>query len=525
MMTRKLLTVGCGLAVAVVTAACNTDNLTNLNKNPNNPEDVPASTLFTTATVDAAGRWFGGYDLRATEFVVQHLAEVQYPDEDRYTRLTGGSTAGYFDNPYNTHLEDFTKVIDKGEASNQPGIYGPALAMRTWSFSYITNSWGDVPYFDALKGDATGGSLSPKYDAQKDIYADFFVQLDKVSKDIAGAGAGAATLGNGDPIYGGDIGEWQKFSNSLRARLALLLVNKDPTTANTQLTAAFSAPGGLITDNADNAVLNWPGDGIYNNPWANFFSTRDDNRTSLVLVNLLKSLNDPRLAIYAQPAPDDGTFKGAPNGLTAEKAAVYICCSSRIGADMFPGATAYGFFGGNGNSFPSFLITAAEVNLIMAEAAQRGLGGLTPAQAAGFYNAGITASIEQWGGSAADAAAYLLQPGVAYTPGTAGLVQIAQQKWLALYTDGGTAWAEWRRTCVPYDIKPGADASRSNIPRRFMYSSTERSVNASNLDAAIAAQGGADTFEARMYWDTAPNAAPTYPTTFTCGDRNTAPSP
>ncbi len=99
MTNKKLLTVGCGIAVAVVAAACNTDNLTNLNKNPNNPEDVPASTLFTTATVDAAGRWFGGYDLRATEFVVQHLAEVQYPDEDRYTRLTGGSTAGYFDNP------------------------------------------------------------------------------------------------------------------------------------------------------------------------------------------------------------------------------------------------------------------------------------------------------------------------------------------------------------------------------------------------------------------------------------------
>src|SRR5947209_3921913 len=251
MTNKKLLTVGYGLAVVAVAAACNTDNLTNLNKNPNSPEDVPASTLFTTATVDAAGRWFGGYDLRATEFVVQHLAEVQYPDEDRYTRLTGGSTAGYFDAPYSTHLEDFQKVIEKGEAAKEPGIYGPALAMRTWSFSYITNTWGDVPYFEALQGDQSTGSLSPKYDAQKDIYADFFVQLDKVSKDIQGAGAGAATLGKGDPIYGGDVKEWQKFANSLRARLALLLVNKDPATANAQLTAAFTAPGGLITANAD----------------------------------------------------------------------------------------------------------------------------------------------------------------------------------------------------------------------------------------------------------------------------------
>jgi hypothetical protein len=280
----------------------------------------------------------------------------------------------------------------------------------------------------------------------------------------------------------------------------------------------------VFQSNADNAQLTWPGDGVYNNPWAGFFSTRDDNRVSLVLMNLMKSLNDPRIPLFAQPSPDDSTYKGAPNGLTAEKAAPFICCSSRVTALMFPGNTAYGFFGGTGNSFPSFLLTYAEVALIQAEAAQRSLGGLNPAQAAGFYNAGITASIEQWGGTAADAATYLTQPGVVYVPGTPGLVQIAQQKWLALFSDGGTAWAEWRRTCVPYTISPGADASAANIPRRLQYSTTEVSVNGVNLAAAIAVQGP-DKFESRMYWDTAPTVAPTYPTTFTCGLRGSAPAP
>jgi len=525
MMNKKLFTVGSGLAVALSVAACNTDNLTNLNKNPNSPEDVPAAALFTTASVDAANRWMGaGYNLRAAEFVVQHQAEVQYPDEDRYTRITGGSTAGFFDNPYITHLEDLTKVVEKGTAANQAGIYGPALAMRTWSFSYLTNSWGDIPYFDALKGDVAGGSLSPKYDAQKDIYTDMFAVLDKASKDMAAAGAAGGDLGGGDPIYGGNLLRWQRFANSLRARLALLLINKDPATANTQLAAAFAAPGGVFQSNADNAELAWPGDGVYNNPWATFFSTRDDNRISLALMNLMKSLNDPRISLFAQPSPDDGAYKGAPNALTAELAAPYICCSSRVTAQMFPGNTAYGFFGGSGNSFPSFMLTYAEVALIQAEAANRGLGGLTPAQAAGFYNAGVTASIEQWGGTAGDATTYLAGANVAYVPGTPGLVRIGQQKWLALFGDGGTAWAEWRRTCVPYTISPGAFASKANIPRRLMYSTTEVSVNAANLDAAKAAQGP-DVFETRMYWDTAPTVAPTAPTTFTCGLRGSAPAP
>jgi hypothetical protein len=523
MMHKKLLTVGSGLAVALSVAACNTDNLTNLNKNPNSPEDVPATALFTTATVDAVGRWMGGgYNLRATEFVVQHQAEVQYPDEDRYTRITGGSTAGYFDNPYITHLEDLQKVVEKGTAASQAGIYGPALVMRTWSFSYLTNSWGDIPYFDALKGDAADGSLSPKYDAQKDIYTDLFATLAKATTDMAGSTGG--DLGGGDPIYSGDLQHWERFSNSLRARLALLLINKDPATANTQLTAAFAAPGGVFQSNADNAQLNWPGDGVYNNPWASFFSTRDDNRTSLALINLMKSLNDPRIPLFAQPSPDDGTFKGAPNALTADDAAPFICCSSRVTAQMFPGNTAYGFFGGSGNSFPSFMMTYAEVALIQAEAANRGLGGLNPAQAAAFYNAGVTASIEQWGGTAAEATTYLTDPNVVYVPGTAGLIRIAQQKWLALFADGGTAWAEWRRTCVPYTISPGVAASAANIPRRLQYSTTEVSVNKANLDAAITAQG-LDKFETRMYWDTAPTVAPTFPTTFTCGLRGSAPAP
>ena len=34
---------------------------------------------------------------------------------------------------------------------------------------------------------------------------------------------------------------------------------------------------------------------------------------------------------------------------------------------------------------PSYLMTYAEVAFIKAEAAERGMGGLTPAQAAGFY--------------------------------------------------------------------------------------------------------------------------------------------
>jgi len=520
MTSNRMKFVASSLALAMSAAACNTDNLTNLNKNPNNPEDVPAAALFTAGVVRGVNLWLGaGYDLRGAEFVTQHLSEVQYPDEDRYVRLTGGSTQAYFDNPYIQQLEDYQKVIAKGNDAGEAGVYGPAMVMRTWEFGYLTNTWGDIPYSDALKGDDAAGLLSPKYDAQKDIYTDFFATLDKASKDMA---AGHGSLGSGDPIYGGNTAKWEKFSNSLRARFALQLVNVDKATTTAQLNAAFSAPGGVFSSNADNAELAWPGDGIYNNPWAQNFATRDDHRVSLTLMNLLKSLNDPRIPIYAQPTPaDPSVYAGSPNGLVATSMAPYITSASRPSALFYPGNTAYGFYGGNGNSFPSFLMTYAEVEFIKAEAAERGLATIA-GSAASHYQAGIRASMEQWGVPDGEISAYLAQGSVAYKGGTEGLRQIAAQKWIALYSDGGTAWAEWRRTCVPGTVQPGRDASQSAVPRRFQYSITETSVNGENVSAAIAAQG-ADAFSTRMYWDKSPSAAPTY--FVGCGVRGQAPPP
>ena len=155
------------------------------------------------------------------------------------------------------------------------------------------------------------------------------------------------------------------------------------------------------------------------------------------------------------------------------------------------------------------MMTAAEVNFILAEAAERSLGGLTPSAAKGYYEAGIRASMAQWGAPSSAADAYIAQANVAYKGGTPGLKQIAIEKYVALFTDGGTAWTEWRRTCEPETIKPGPAATSTTVPRRFMYSPTEVSVNGAQLNAAIARQGP-DKFQTRMYWDKSASAAPTY---------------
>jgi len=526
MSNKTFLRLGSVVALALTAFGCNNDKLTALNTNPNSPEDVPSGPLFTNAARAGVTRWFGSYDLRTAEFVVQHHAEIAYNDEDRYIRIHAADTQGDFNGAYSSELKDLQKVIGKATAAQEPGTYAPALTLRTWGFSYLTDNWGDVPYTSALKGDEADAGLSPSYDKQQAIYADFFAVLDKAAKDLVGA---SNTLGSADLVYAGNVTKWQKFINSLRARLAIRVINVDPALANTQLTAARNAPGGLILTNADNARLNPPGDGVYNNQWSSLLGARDDYRMSNRFIDLMLANSDPRIPIFAQPTVADPTsYAGSPNSILPTKATAYFNTTSRPGAVFYAGKTTYGpVFGGSGQSLPVWFMTAAEVNFILAEAAERGLGGLTPGQAPAYYNVGITQSLEQWSAfataatqiSASAMATYLARPGVVYQGGVAGQIQIAEQKYIALYTDGGTAWAEWRRTCRPITIVPGVDATETTVPRRLEYSTLETTVNAEAVAGAVAAQGP-DTFSTRMWWDKSPAAAPTYPGAAVCGVQN-----
>ena len=533
-----------GAAVLLGLSACNPDDLTKINQDPNNPVSAPPGPVFTYATRVAMQRWFGSNptNMRGPVLTAEHLAQVQYPDEDQYLRLDGTVTNASFINTYAQELKNYQAVIDVAKPDQQEMLWGPAQVMRSLIFGYVTDVWGDVPYSQALKGDAADPTLQPAYDAQKDIYTGLFADLTEAVNAMA-AGASAASklspVGSADPIYTGNRTRWQRFGNSLRARHAMRLANVDPATAQAQLAAAIAAPGGLIASNADNAQMVWPGDGVYNNPWSVNNQGRDDHRLSDRLMGQMIPYNDPRVAVYAQPTlcylnpaatgcpANPPQYAGMPNALTATDAATWSLTSSRPGRVFYStnrfckvsfSAGAYvGCTGLTGQRFPSFILTYAEVSFILAEAAER--GWITTATAATYYNQGIQASMAQWGVTDAVAiAAFLARPGIAYTPGVAGLRQIALQKWIALYTDGVEAWSEWRRTCIPETVKPGPAAIIGTVPRRYEYSIRDASVNSANMDAAVARQG-ADLFTTRMYWDKNPTAAPTYPGATVCGVR------
>jgi len=512
MRTQKLRAslLGASLVVAGLTA-CNADKLTEVNANPNAPEHVESSSLFTDATIGAMQAIRGpNFEHGFTGVWDQHYAEIQYAESDLniprnsnvelfwtifYAGTINGLTTG--------SLQDLTQAIEQSQ--NQPNLLGPALTMRAFLLETMTDLWGDMPFSEANKG---SNNLTPKYDTQASIYDSVFANLTKAAGLMSTTGV---TYGSTDPVYGqsdehlaDQSALWTKLANSLHARAALRLSQVDEAKAKAELVKAISGP--LLESNDDNAGVIWPGGTVANPLCLNWKDSpgcgggRDDQRISERFVDTLKATNDPRLAAFAlptgaslkpNPSACDITYRGFPNGHAA--ADVVNPCD--------PAGKNFSFSDYSRPTLsirledsPSWIMTYSEVLFIKAEAAQR---GWIPGPVEPYYNAAITASMEQWGVDAADIAAYLTAH--PYQAGAQGLKQIAYEKWVSLFNLETEAYSEWRRLDYPV-LTPGPDAVTNTVPTRMPYPDIENSLNAANLAAARSAQGNTDV-TGKVWWD------------------------
>ena len=480
-----------GAAVLVAAAACNPDSLTNLNKNPNAPNAVGTTRLFPAGVLGSiynntlgTGIFNDRMQLYFSELWSQHMAEWQYPNDDQYA-IQPTIIDGFWSAFYSTGLQDYEQILRQvGDSVN---VKGPTLTMKSWTYLYATDIWGDLPYSQANKGDK--GNITPEYDTQQAIYNGIFADLTAANSIMTGN----AQLGSGDIIYNGDtlsVMRWRMFANSLHARAAMHLVKVDPAKAQAEVVAAFAGP--VFASNADQAQLDWPGDGSQDAPYSINFKTRDDQRVAEELIDsVLVPRNDPRVAVFAAPtklftdSAKGPKYNGLPNGLSATVAFDSGRFTSKIGT----------YF--RARSAPTVLMSYAELLFIKAEAQQR---GWLPGSAATSYYDGITASMQYYGIDGASIATYIAQPSVVYSPAT-GLQQIALQKWIALFGDGVESWTTYRLTGVP-NLHPAVEAQTNPkiVPRRLEYPLSEQSYNDAHLVAAKTRQTS-DSKVTRLWWD------------------------
>lgn len=468
------------LAMLAFAAGACTDGLTDVNDNPNAPTDVSPQYLLPQALRSAVQNSFGGGQMLShTAIWPQHAVQIQYPDEEQgLVRQT--SMQGYWDGAYQGPLRDIQTVVEKGREAGNGAVEGVGLVWKSWIFHMVTDFWGDVPYSEALQ--AAEGVTKPSYDAQSDIYAGLLADLGDAVGLLA---SGSGDFGSGDLLYGNDFEAWRRFANSLRMRVAMRMSEVDPAGAQSAFVAAYNAGG--FQSNDDNAMFGWTSS-PYQNPLFTNWQGRDDHGISATMVDMLKSLNDPRLALYAEPAAQDGEYRGLGNGIAQPE--LSLVWYSRIG----------NFWRADGEATPTPVMTYAEVLFLQAEAAARGwIGG----DAATLYQQAIRANMNQYDAwspanapTNAEIDAYMAQTAIQYDD----IDDIHLQKWIALFMNGPEAWMNWRRTDRPV-LEMGPDLVLARIPVRFEYPAGEQSLNNANLMTAVSRQGGGMDLVTPVWWD------------------------
>ena len=197
------------------------------------------------------------------------------------------------------------------------------------------------------------------------------------------------------------------------------------------------------------------------------------------MVDKLKELNDPRLTQYFKPN-DAGQYVGGVVGAN-NTFTLFAKPSDKVAT----------------NNFPHQVLDYVEAEFDRAEAIERGfaVGG----SAESHYNNAIRASIIYWGGTAAQADAYLAQPAVAYSTAAGNFKQkIGTQKWIALYNRGYELWTEYRR--LDYPVLTPPSTAKSGFPNRFTYPTNEQTLNNANYTDAASKMGG-DKVESKIFWD------------------------
>ena len=484
-------------ALTLVVGSCNPDKFLDVNATPNNPLAVAPSALLNGVEVTTG--FTVGNDLgRVTDLLVQHMAGIANQPRSYDVYLLRGNYDNQWNNElYGGSLINAQQIIIATQATS-PLYAGYAKILKAYNFALATDLWGDIPYSQALLGNAAAPTLQPRFDKQEDIYkgnTTLAIQslFDLVREGLAdidkGIAASALKPGVDDLMYKGSNLKWKRFGNTLLLKLANTISKKEPALAATVINEVLAkGTAAYITDNSDDAEVPFGTTVGNQNPFYayNYVNRPDDQMLSQrFLDSLTIRYKDPRIAQFFTAVPGTaagtttavGKFAGYDNGGTAP---VPVRANrARYGAYVV---------GTNGEA-PVRLVTNFQRAFILAEAMLTLPGVSVPGETAqSLYQAGIRASMSKTGISATDIALYFTSnPKIVTLDASRGVEyqrnQIVTQKWIAWAGNGYEAYNDFRRTGYPklaLVTNPSSE-SPTSIPVRLFYPNSEISANATNI--------------------------------------------
>ena len=506
--------------IAMIAASCG--DMEKINTDPNNPQSVPSNMIFGGAQKKVMDyvydNWFSG---RQCLVYSQYWAQRNYTEEDRY-QIRESVNNNYFNHLYViiANMNEVIALNSDPKTAGASAIYGnnnnqiaAAKIMRAWVFSIITDTWGNVPYFEV--GKLKEGVSYPKYDDQAVIYEELIKELTEAADMID---KNEPAFIGGDRIYGGDALKWKKFANSLKCRLALHTSKVSGSKWRQHISDALDS--GVFESNADAAAYHYsataPEQCYFYRGY--FIDGRNDFTITRPFADILKGVRDtlnnkthpwegtvdPRLAMFTTPRNDE--YIGIPFGIPSS---AMLSAYRNMSPNWYAAPPMQ-----LKSDFPAPIMTYAELLFIISE-----YNGFSPAE----YAEGVEASIDYWSSvsgepvSVADKAAYL-----SAVTRQVDAEAVALQKYIDLFMNGTEAWVEIRRTGYPNQLlKPGelsvAGSTRPDgrdirfeplsdtkglIIARVKYPTNESTLNGANFNEAVKKlEDGTNNYYSPMFWD------------------------
>lgn len=482
------------IASLIFAVSC-TSSFDDVNTDPDAYVKVPYTNVLGNVIRKTAGQF--GDDLDIAMWA-GYIVKIQYIDDYSGYIPTNNTYGNRWYQCYWGHVQ-LQDILDQTEQTTEENknIRNVCIVMQNYLIALCTDCFGDIPYSQAFKGSPEQGSvLQTPYDKQSDIYPQILANL-KVVADSWSAGLGTDQLGEGDFLFKGNAGQWQKFCNSLRLRLAMRISAVYPEAKST-IEEIFNNPSKYpyIAEDADNATFVWQGSGDYFDRYYANFRTRDEHGMSDIFINHLKKTEDPRMESLAKPAEFDGQYHGFENGALVQPSLPTV---SRIGIIYREDPVGFTPF-----------YKACESYFMMAEAAMNGWN--VPMTAADAYEKAVLLSMGDNKISTAAANAYLAGKGK--WDGTKD--RLYSEQWVALFKECIEAWAFYRRTGYPTYIQtavaadgvtgqyPGAKSvwgkDHNDVPFRMPYPDNQYQYNRKNV-AAAAANIADHCWGEQMWWD------------------------
>ncbi|RYZ19421.1 MAG: SusD/RagB family nutrient-binding outer membrane lipoprotein, partial [Sphingobacteriales bacterium] len=324
-------------ALLVVFSGC--QNFEELNTDPARSSETQPEFLLANAEKRASDLLYDTYfNGRIGMELSQYWMGTDKTSDGRFLFTNDGLWNGLYAGPL-MDLQEIQNYYNRHPEESNPHTLAVAEILKSWLFHVLTDVYVDIPYSQALKGDDIP---QPVYDKGKDVYTGLLASLKKQIDILQNTSSGPI---RGDIVANGDAKQWVRIGNALRIRMALRIADAQPAEAKTVIEEAVK---NTLTSVSQDAFFPYNVASTTNRfPYNDVERPLVEFAVTSTLVDYLKSVNDPRLPIFARPDDTNGKYIGKVYGTEANS-------PTMIGLSK-PGVVAYS------GSAKGYMITYAEI--------------------------------------------------------------------------------------------------------------------------------------------------------------------